>query len=1333
MPVTRGLLLWLDAAKLGEARKTPLKEGEPIANWPDASGNKRDLTQKMAGQRPTYQKTDVFQSLRFNGLAKYLRATGLGLSQKDLTVFVVAAPYSCPEYFSAFVSMSASGKNDFETGLNIDQAVGNPRRFEVVNVEGAGSPGMQNLLKDPVPYGTVARICLTSTPGKNGTTLWLDGKRQASRDRKESTVIRMDDFLVGARTYNLGALPEPRSFFDGEIAEVLVFDHVLSDIDRTAVDKYLTTKYGNVQPLPIPGGSPGFQVLVPIKDPPPVQVFLPGFTVRPLPINLVNINNLLYRPDGKLLALGYDGNIWLLTDTDGDGLEDKATLWWDNKGKLRAPIGMALTPPGYAHGNGVFVPSKSKVSLIVDTDGDDRADKEIIVADGWKEIFHGVDALGVAVDRDGSVYFGLGCTNYTQAYLLDKEGKTHYDIKGERGTIMRVSPDLKSREIVVTGIRFPVGMRFSPAGDLFCSDQEGATWLPNGNPLDELLHIQKGRHYGFPPRHPKHLPKVIDEPSTFDYGPQHQSTCGFCFNEPCKSGGPTFGPAAWAGDVFMAGYGRGKLYRTQLAKTESGYVARTQLFAATNMLPADCCVTPDGSLLVACHGGGPEWGSGPTGSGKLFKITYTDKEHPQPSLIWPANSRELRVEFDRPVDPALLRDVLAHTEITAGKYVRAGDRFESLWPGYATVQAQKKAPRVPVHVHSAQLTADRQTLVLATDPLDAAVHYAITLPGMGRPGKDQTQQGQVVQVPEIDLDFNLSGVEATFSRNGSTVWTGWLPTLDLAMSRKWTAGSAPHDTLWKELAAKPGKLVLRTQLDLTDMLRPAVQPGSKLDYEWPPEQVTLAFHSTHKLTVKTPNSDKVDGGSIRFKPRLTAPVAVQFQIDTSESKPVDFEVAYSTNEDSRARPLQLHRVLLPWADFKPDLGRPIEFVRARELEGGSWARGRKLFFSEQPGCAKCHTSGGRGGVIGPDLSSLIHRDYASVLRDITQPSFAINPDYAASVLILKDGRTLTGVVRTQGDQLLVGNQEGQTTVVKKADVEEIQPSRVSVMPEELLKTLDPAKKRDLLTFLLSPDSSMPRDYAGGPRPNPRTAAEVNKVLAGAPQPPDKTRQLRIVLVAGPKDHGAGEHDYPAWLKAWGELLAAGEKLDVAQVMNWPSAEQFRTADVIVFYQRGDWDKRRAADVDAFLERGGGLVYIHFAVDGQKDAPGFARRIGLAWGAGARFRHGPLDVAFEQGSKHPVLRNFDKLKLVDESYWNLTGSLPKEKTLGWGSEDKKPQPLFWALEQGKGRVFVSIPGHYSWTFDDPLFRILLLRGIAWTAKEPVDRFNELVWPGADVAR
>jgi type 1 glutamine amidotransferase len=172
---------------------------------------------------------------------------------------------------------------------------------------------------------------------------------------------------------------------------------------------------------------------------------------------------------------------------------------------------------------------------------------------------------------------------------------------------------------------------------------------------------------------------------------------------------------------------------------------------------------------------------------------------------------------------------------------------------------------------------------------------------------------------------------------------------------------------------------------------------------------------------------------------------------------------------------------------------------------------------------------------------------------------------------------------------------------------------------------------------------------------------------------------------------------------------------------------------MVFYQHGQWTPQRAKDIDAYLARGGGLVYVHWAVDGGPDAPAFAQRIGLAWGKESKFRHGPLDLGFEGGSRHPIGRNFDRLHLHDESYWNLTGDPKKINVLAGGVEDGEARPLFWTLEPAKGRVFVSIPGHYAFTFDDPLFRVLLLRGIAWAAREPVDRFNSLVTPGARIKR
>src|SRR5262249_47034530 len=116
---------------------------------------------------------------------------------------------------------------------------------------------------------------------------------------------------------------------------------------------------------------------------------------------------------------------------------------------LRAPIGMALTPPNYPRGRGVFVASKGKFSLIVDTNRDDIADEELVIATGWPESFHQVDALGAAVAKDGTLYFGIGTVNFANGYVIDKDtGKSAYRLSDERGTILKVSPDFKHREVV---------------------------------------------------------------------------------------------------------------------------------------------------------------------------------------------------------------------------------------------------------------------------------------------------------------------------------------------------------------------------------------------------------------------------------------------------------------------------------------------------------------------------------------------------------------------------------------------------------------------------------------------------------------------------------------------------------------------------------------------------------------------------------------------------------------------------------------------------------------------------------------------------------------------
>lgn len=1346
LPVRDGLELWLDAAALtGPKLGTPeMLEGLSLPVWPDASGHGRDLTQDKPTARPKVFTAGDSKVVRFDGQDDDLRRTGIDRASEAVTVFLVVAPRGNIGAFPGMLAANAPDGNDFQTGLTIDFGPVATPAFSALNVEGRGFQGAVNLLQAVNAFGRLSIIETVVSPTAKKVRLVLDGKQQGSR-AYEPGPVSLAEITVGARFYTLGGKPEVRGFGSADIAEVLVYSRELSADESAKVQAYLDAKHKGLREAlsAITLAAEG-KPLKSIADPPPVQMFVPGFAARELPVKLPNINNVKYRPDGKLVALAYDGDVYLLSDTNGDGVEDKAELFWDNTGRVRAPIGMALTPPGYklpdgTPAQGLFFPTKSECLLIADTNGDDKADKEVVVATGWQESFHGVDGLGVAVDpKDGSIYFGLGAGNFADPYMKDKEGKPTYRLDGERDTILKVAPDFSKREVYSTGIRFPVALAFNHLGDLFATDQEGATWVPNGNPLDELLHIQKGRHYGFPPRHPKLLPDVTDEPSTYDYTPQHQSTCGLNFDEPVN-GGPIFGPEFWAHDALVTGYSRGKVWRTKLAKTPAGYVADSRLIASLDMLTVDACVSPAGDLVIAVHSGGPDWGSGPGGMGKLYKVRYADKAAPQPVATWVSSPTEVRIAFDRPLDPEKLRGIAKETEITYGAAVRAGDEFELLRPGYAVVAGQIASVRRDLPVRSAQLSADRRTLLLATDPHPSAVWYAVRLPGLGRPSEeDLVKAGDLPQLPRIDLDYNLGGVEASWE-GGGTKWSGWLPHLDLAASRTFTQASAEHDVLWASLGTS-GRLKLRTQIDLTHMLRARVQPGSDLGYELTPERVAVTLTSSRPFTVKTPAGEtaaKRQGNThvASFEQQTTTgadPVPVEIDLETGESEST-LAVSWHTAESDVERPLATARLLLPWASVKEAKAAELADAERKipELEGGSWARGRAVFFGEVALCGKCHAVHGRGGNIGPDLSNLVHRDYASVLRDVENPSYAVNPDFITHSLVLKDGRVLAGVIHGDADHLLIGDTQGKVIEVSRGDVEEIAPSTKSVMPEGLPKQLGPERMRDLLTFLLTKPPHLPTDGAGPP-PAPRTRGELRTVLAGAPNPPEPTRPIKVVLVAGRKDHGPGEHDYPAWQKAWSELLSAADNVTVGTAWDWPSAEDLATADVVVFYQQGSWTPEKAKDIDAYLKRGGGLVYIHYAVDGGKDAPGFAQRIGLAWGGGAKFRHGPLELGFESSGGHPIARNFEKVKLTDESYWQLTGDPSKIRLLASGVEDGKPQPLFWTLEPSNGRVFVSIPGHYSWTFDDPLYRVLLLRGIAWTAKQPVDRFNDLATPGARLA-
>jgi glucose/arabinose dehydrogenase len=678
LPVKDGLALWLDAgaevAAAKEGGATFEKDNVPTGVWHDGSGHKRDARQEDAGAQPKLGTAYPAKIFAFDGQSQHFVVKADGLEFNEATVVVFARAKSNPGGFRGLISACKTGANDYQSGFNIDLgSKGSDDGLGALNVEGAGFGGEQNLLKEPVAFG--ATFTLVSRIAKDKVVISLSTMQNPSRPRTGGKTIRADQIVIGARSYdNQGGTPTPRGFFHGDVFEVLIYDRVLADDEVRAMRTYFSVKYSAVVFIaPSKTEKPaGGSSLMAVKNPPVIQPLVPGFTARKLPVQLSNINVLRYREDGRLFAGAYDGKIWVLRDTDGDGLEDKAEVFYESE-DLKVVMGLALTPPGYARGEGVFVTTRGKVLLILDKDGDGKGDEVITVASGWelpRRMGCGVsDALGIAVAQDGRVYFNLGASDFTNAYLLDAAtGKSAFRVEGERGTVQEVSADFKTRTTLASGLRFLVGLAFNREGDLFATEQEGATWLANGNPFDELLHIQPKHYYGFPPLHPQHLPEVVDEPSTFDYGPQHQSAVGLVFNT-------GFGPAWWRDDALVSAMSRGKIYRTKLVKTDAGYVAKNETFAQLQNIVIDQAVTPRGALTVSIHSGAPDWGTGPTGTGELWQITPIAQATPQPVIAYSASPSELRVVFDQPLNDAVLAAIQGKISVTQGRYVQAGDRF----------------------------------------------------------------------------------------------------------------------------------------------------------------------------------------------------------------------------------------------------------------------------------------------------------------------------------------------------------------------------------------------------------------------------------------------------------------------------------------------------------------------------------------------------------------------------------------------------------------------------------------------------------------------------------
>ena len=257
--------------------------------------------------------------------------------------------------------------------------------------------------------------------------------------------------------------------------------------------------------------------------------------------------------------------------------------------------------------------------------------------------------------------------------------------------------------------------------------------------------------------------------------------------------------------------------------------------------------------------------------------------------------------------------------------------------------------------------------------------------------------------------------------------------------------------------------------------------------------------------------------------------------------------------------------------------------------------------------------------------------------------------------------------------------------------------------------------------------------------------------------------MHVYIRSGLKSHGEGAHDYPQFLSDWSKVLTDhGAVVDGS--FHAPMAQELAHTDVLVIYKgdAGYMTAEEKAALEAYVRRGGGIVTIHDALCGP-DPVYFASLVGGAKkhternSAAGRLTYTVTDTASPIMKGVPQNFTFD-----DEAFFLMTWSQnPQIHVLATvaipagrgGAPGANPAaargpapnaaaaqppngppagqshagevvPQIWTYEHTlaggqPARAFVYMQGHTFENFSNPVIRDMLLRGIAWAGKHPVD--------------
>ena len=127
------------------------------------------------------------------------------------------------------------------------------------------------------------------------------------------------------------------------------------------------------------------------------------------------------------------------------------------------------------------------------------------------------------------------------------------------------------------------------------------------------------------------------------------------------------------------------------------------------------------------------------------------------------------------------------------------------------------------------------------------------------------------------------------------------------------------------------------------------------------------------------------------------------------------------------------------------------------------ANGAKMFTRA---CALCHSHGGQGHAVGPDLTGLRNQPAATLLMHIIVPNHEVQGAYTLYEVDTRDNQTFAGLLAADTpEQITLKLPLGLTKTLARKNIKTLRASPISLMPEQLEKTMTKKELADLLAFL----------------------------------------------------------------------------------------------------------------------------------------------------------------------------------------------------------------------------------------------------------------------------